>query len=571
MRHVVFANTGIQVVCVPLKDSGRLSTDATGLGWQYCVCRESDGNEKQYRYLQWQILQRRLFFAIDTTCGDTKHGYFSTSKTLAQDFEIKIEGLLDRQGSPLPGVPPLEIVIHPARIDADAVRDVHVVVDFGNSRTGALLIEPSREATVMPLMKPFELVDRYRLNAWDENGNAIGQPSGRWFSSRTQWSRSPYLLPQQFEETIYPDAPAKRKGGIFGGRDPAPAPETRTVQPRLFQDLSAARMGKEGDEVVQLMDTEGTVRTGVSSPKRYLWADDASWLEGAIWRMADPTNRDEGYASKLNGPLFRYLTEDDADELRLPPKANGSIPELITAEEPDPPLPTPRHSPRVMMVAALYEVLVQAYAHINSESYRNQTEDRTVPREIKSLILTYPSGMIHLERERLKQQAEKAIDIFHSTVGRTQDQRPVVTLSIDEASAVHLTYIWSEMQLLGGNPKLWFDCVGRESDNEPEDGPPPTKKKKSKSGKSMRVACIDIGGGTSDLMIAKYTLTSGFVKELAGEVLHKDGISVAGDQLVKRLLECIIVPGFIATVNLEPEDAQHLFGKEWHRNIGFPG
>ena len=47
------------------------------------------------------------------------------------------------------------------------------------------------------------------------------------------------------------------------------------------------RMGREADDLAGLMRTEGEVRSSVSSPKRYLWAKDDSWLEGAIWFMAE--------------------------------------------------------------------------------------------------------------------------------------------------------------------------------------------------------------------------------------------------------------------------------------------
>ena len=53
----------------------------------------------------------------------------------------------------------------------------------------------------------------------------------------------------------------------------------------------------------------------------------------------------------------------------------------------------------------------------------------------------------------------------------------------------------------------------------------------------IRIACIDIGGGTTDLMIAKYNFESKIDDSIRGQVLHQDGISLGGDQLVKRLLE----------------------------------
>ncbi|MCO6458729.1 MAG: virulence factor SrfB, partial [Pirellulaceae bacterium] len=82
-------------------------------------------------------------------------------------------------------------------------------------------------------------------------------------------------------------------------------------------------------------------------------------------------------------------------------------------------------------------------------------------------------------------------------------------------------------------------------------------------GREMRIACIDIGGGTSDLMIARYTCEAHSGGDrVTGETLHRDGIYLAGDQLVKRLLERVIVPQFADAVGLEDHDVLRLFGPE---------
>ena len=87
-----------------------------------------------------------------------------------------------------------------------------------------------------------------------------------------------------------------------------------TVTPPMFEDFSMVRMGREADDVVQVMHVEGDVRTGVSSPKRYLWADDASWLEGANWYMADPADRCQtgSYAACSRGPSSASSTKTTA-------------------------------------------------------------------------------------------------------------------------------------------------------------------------------------------------------------------------------------------------------------------
>ena len=134
------------------------------------------------------------------------------------------------------------------------------------------------------------------------------------------------------------------------------------VTPPMFDDLSMVRMGREADDVVQVMRAEGDIRTGLSSPKRYLWADDASWLEGANWHMADPADRCQyGHLRRHAQAALSssFVHEDDRDFLLQDGEPKESE---FAAEAPL----KPRHAPRVMMTAALYELLCQAYTYVNS-------------------------------------------------------------------------------------------------------------------------------------------------------------------------------------------------------------
>jgi hypothetical protein len=601
--HVLFANTGVQIVCIPTRGGSRFTTAQIGYGWQRCRCGtgEESPPPTAYPYIQWQIIQSgaaRLFLAVDTTCGDPAVGHFCEAGALAKDFVVRLEGLLDLTGKPLRGIPPLELCIRPATAVAGDAKPVHMVVDFGNSRTGALLLEMTGEITQTPQMLPFELVNRYHLDAWDDNGEYHSMPAARWFSSKTVWCNTPYLPPLPMKKTEY-HAVEDDKGrtGWFGGLKKARQTKVEmVVTPPLFDDLSMIRMGHEADDVTHVMRAEGDIRTGLSSPKRYLWADDASWLEGANWHMADPADRSKSgvYASPLCGPYLRFVHEDDRDFL-----LDEEAPQLrdFASDAPH----KPRHAPRAMMTAALYELLCQAYTSINSSSYRHASGEAGRAREIRTLTLTFPSGMILEERKRLEAQAQKAVNIFAMTIGKHQRVRPELNLSIDEASAVHLTYIWSELRLLGQDPRLWFATMRQDRGEAPtqpavEPEPPaatsaarprvprpgirrpsvPTRRPEvpqqeplGDAANEVRIACIDIGGGTSDLMIARYNFESKIDDTIRGQILHQDGISLAGDQLVKRLLETILVPRFADALGLEEEDVQFLFGPEVPRNREF--
>ncbi|MFH1922947.1 MAG: virulence factor SrfB [Planctomycetota bacterium] len=603
--HVIFANTGVQTVCVPLRGGSRYSTAQIGYGWQRLRCGTGEDGEEPttYPYVQWQIIQAgttKLFLAVDTTCGDPEVGYFCDPGALTRDFVIRLDGILDLQNKPLRGAPAVEVCIRPATATGGDAKHVHMVVDFGNSRTGALLLELTGEIAQTPQMMPFELVNRYHLDAWDDEGEFQRTPSARWFSSKTHWCNTPYLPPLGRKKIEYHAVEADDRAGWFArgkafSKNPKKSKVEVPVTPPLFDDLSMVRLGREGDDVSHVMRADGDIRTGVSSPKRYLWADDSSWLEGANWHMADPSDRCRTgtYAATLRGPYLRFVHEDDRDFLleEATPKDRD-----FATDAPH----KPRHAPRALMTAALYEMLSQAYTYVNSMPYRNASGDAGRPREIRTLTLTYPSGMIAEEQKRFEAQAQKAINIFEMTLGKDQRVKPELNLSIDEASAVHLTYIWSELRMLGQDPELWFSTLhqDRGEPTPPEEKPPepqpatpaarrrvrpgvhrpggprrrPGPEKKETFGDAaneIRIACIDVGGGTTDLMIARYNFESKIDDTIRGEVLHQDGIALGGDQLVKRLLETVIVPTFADALGLEEEDVQFLFGPETPRNREF--
>src|SRR5579862_3289145 len=128
--HVLFANTGVQVVCIPLRGGSRYQTSQIGYGWQRCAIagppsaipnppRGTGGAPPSeppriFPYIQWQIIQSgttRLFLAVDTSCGDPEVGYFCSPHSLTRDFVINLHELLDIGGKPLKGVPDIDLCI----------------------------------------------------------------------------------------------------------------------------------------------------------------------------------------------------------------------------------------------------------------------------------------------------------------------------------------------------------------------------------------------------------------------------------------------------------------------------
>ena len=121
--HVLFANTGVQCLCLPMRGGSRYTSAQVGYGWQRLRCGSGEEGQQStvYPYIQWQIIQSgtsKLFLAVDTTCGDPDVGYFCDAGSLTKDFMVRLDGILDLSGKPLKGVQPIEICIRPAAATA---------------------------------------------------------------------------------------------------------------------------------------------------------------------------------------------------------------------------------------------------------------------------------------------------------------------------------------------------------------------------------------------------------------------------------------------------------------------
>src|SRR5579871_6040580 len=103
----IFANTGIQLICVPLASNRRYTSAQIGFGWQRCVtlaktaADHSASEAKSLPFVQWQIIQSqasRLFLAIDTSLGDPSLGFICAGDALAGDHRLTIGAILDLAG-----------------------------------------------------------------------------------------------------------------------------------------------------------------------------------------------------------------------------------------------------------------------------------------------------------------------------------------------------------------------------------------------------------------------------------------------------------------------------------------
>ena len=380
---------------------------------------------------------------------------------------------------------------------------VDMVLDVGNSRTCGILIEDH-------VQEKDGLKKRYELELRD-----LTRPE-RVYSE-------PFESRVEFAQAFF----GKDHFSVQSGRRDA------------FQWATIARVGKEAARLASRREgNEGS--TGLSSPKRYLW-DDARYEQGWRFNSSYVKTDYEPYATAdpLSGLINEYgealhILRDDIDE----------------EFERKMPVFQPKYSRRSLMTFMLSEVLMQALMQINSPAQRAKLEHSKAPRFLRSIILTVPPAMPKPEREIFRQSIYQAIGLVWKSLGwdksdddfdfNSQSARekywpilPEVIIQWDEATCGQVVYLFNETQNnYGGRPEEFIAALQR-----------PDKKEKDR----ITIATIDIGGGTTDLVINDYSLDygenggSGSNAYIIPTQRFRDGFKVAGDDILLDMIRNVVV------------------------------
>ena len=377
--------------------------------------------------------------------------------------------------------------------DAPRPVDVDFVLDVGNSRTCGILIESFPDQHGIDLSKSFPLELR-----------DLGRPELQYtglFESRVEFCQTDFG-PDQFARA--------------SGRNKA------------FFWPSLVRIGPEAMRLVG--DEEGTETTsGLSSPKRYLWADSEAEQN---WRFHNHEIRNELPAIARAAMVRLNEAGDVIDQVKAEIKAK------LRKKKSSPDLPAirPRFSRSSLFGFMFGELLAHALVQINDPASRAGRAQSDLPRRLRRVILTLPTATLVQEQAIIRSRANGAIQLLWSMTGQSETAscttaKPDFIVEWDEASCTHLVFLYSEIvHRFEGNIDNYLELRGQERPRDENGQPEP----------SIRIACIDIGGGTTDLMITTY-------HGMDGRVLHpvqvfREGFRIAGDDLVKGVVEDIVVP-----------------------------
>ncbi len=380
------------------------------------------------------------------------------------------------------------------------VIDVDLVIDVGNSRTCGVLIERSKGR------EQVDITQSIRLELRD--------------LTRPEFSYSDPF------ETWVEFSPAS-----FGSASHA----RRIAQKNAFWWPSLVRVGPEALWLAAKSDgTEGI--TGLSSPKRYLWDVSARPHPWANTRGLTPPGEDP---PEIKGPMVAELTErgDLISDL------GGTVGT------------SPRYSRSSLYTLMLVELLSHAIVQINAAGLRSQRTNRDLPRRLSTVILTLPSATPLAEQKALRKRTRDACQLLWRIMRWEPDdplhKMPTVLMDWDEATCTHLVYLHNEVNWkYQGQPSDLFAMLGR-------------GRMGTFGGPAVRIASIDIGGGTTDLMIIQHEVEGKRI--IHPRQVFREGFRLAGDDIVKTVIEDCVLPRFSKQledcgVNNAPALLTDLFG-----------
>lgn len=365
--------------------------------------------------------------------------------------------------------------------------NVDLAIDIGNSKTSAVLFEEGDFTKVRML----ELQD---------------------FSSPFEIYDDPFEMRLVFQEANF---------GDFG-----------LLNSKQFIYPSLVRLGNEAKRLIYKAKNENVgkdQRTSFSSPKRYLWDDRA--YEGE-WEFIQE-NTEDRKPIWLDGISQQFNTDGS---LNLNSSGGQSS----------------SYSPKSLMTFAFLEIFSQAKMQINSFKYRSEIGDTSKPRKLNRIIITCPTAMSRVEQVALRKAAEEAaivLNKFNSSIKISENYKEesnkikiipspkgIINNSetkewiYDEATSVQILYLYSEISKRHHNDtKEYFDLFGKKRNNEDK--------------KSLIIGSLDIGAGTSDLMICKYYYDNLEKASLMPDPIFWDSFYFAGDDLLKEFIRQFIIDG----------------------------
>ncbi|MDR2142047.1 MAG: virulence factor SrfB [Deltaproteobacteria bacterium] len=406
-------------------------------------------------------------------------------------------------------------VINPRRVKPI---DVDLVLDIGNSRLTGVLVETVPQRAT-------KLTDCYALQVRDLSApaNIYGEP----LDTKIEFAE-PFFGPielslrsrQHSESFIWP---------------------------------STVRLGPEATRLAS-NSREEMGPTGMSSPKRYLWDTKQRELE---WHLNNYYERHRPVEEPAVGRGSFLLSVNTAgvplSVVRGESTSGGRVPIQAViksgyTQDDDIAAFEARYSRSSLMMFLLSEIIAQALSCVNNPIVRDNREHPDTPRRLQRIILTVPTAMPLAEQNILKTWAYLAVETVWSSLhwedyyrpafqtketNKIEDFRrsPQVRCDWDEATCTQIVWLYNELSdKFHNNAEEMFDLLGHQRTLPGKGG--------GKAASSLRIASLDVGGGTSDLSITTYFIHNpGQASPLIRPHQNfRDGFNVAGDDIMRKII-----------------------------------
>ena len=412
---------------------------------------------------------------------------------------------------------------------------VSLILDIGNSRSCGVLVEENTDST----LRDDDFSNTYPLFIRDLNAAERGYTGP--FSSRIEFAEADF--------DSFGASP-------LSGRSDA------------FEWRSLVRVGREA-EILSLCSESSEGMSGMSSPKRYIWDTDQKkndcWVFNShsyqFHQVNSSHSAGDNRGKKANLPCISSGF-NSAGEALFAINETNKVNDSMDC----------KYSNHSIMTFMLIEIILHAIVQMNSFSQRkNASQTYSLPRYLKSVILTTPPGMCAEERELYKGCVYEAVGVLWKALKYdTSDARtfktsmmlrdeaeehkkeqdvfvcpdyPVIKMGWNEAEAGQVVYLFNETQKVYQGDCSAFISSLRRSVTGDRVG----ESKEVSEGKlvSARVATLDIGGGTTDLVIKDYSYDPSLpdnAQRIRTSDIYTDGFKIAGDDILYDIIRNCIVP-----------------------------
>ena len=364
---------------------------------------------------------------------------------------------------------------------------VEMIIDIGNSKTAAILFE-NRDFTKV---KPLTL----------QNFTSPLSPNGKLNRSQEAFDMRLAFQKVSFGENLI-------------GSD-------------QFIWPSMVRLGREAEQLTHItvnMAKGDEILSTYSSPKRYLWDLKPRPEE---WRCVRQ-DAERGYEEPIIDGISCFFNDDGSID------PNGYGVGL-------------HYSRKSLMTFAFMEIIAQAQAQINNYDYREFHGRINTPRRLEKVILTCPTAMSKKEQLSLHGSLKDALFVLNQHNRRLGPDSVMFDVKVvpelarnkdnpqwifDEATCSQFVFLYGQFsETYLNNCKDFFEIYGKKRMMEDMEKD------------SVIIGSLDIGAGTSDIMICRYDYNELNPSRLKPVPLFWDSFDYAGDDMMKVIIENALIQG----------------------------